>query len=286
MNSHTIIVKIGGRTLSSPGVLEHLVADIAALEDYRIVLVHGGGAEVTDYAARLGITSEFADGVRMTGEEEMEVVDMVLAGLVNKRVARRFQKAGVRCAGICASDGGLLTGTPVLRPDGSASRTGRVVSRDPTFLEHVLDAGYLAVVASTFTDGDGGGLNLNADDAALEIATMLAADALVFLSDVPGIQRGRGTEDTEGAPGTGTEDAAGSPDTGTEDEFELISRLTPTEVEAEIATGTISGGMIPKVRSSVAALHAGVGIVIIGSYTEDASLRHILDGNSGTRIEQ
>ena len=275
MNSHTIIVKIGGRTLSSPGVLEHLVADIAALENYRIVLVHGGGAEVTDYAERLGITSEFADGVRMTGEEEMDVVDMVLAGLVNKRVARRFQKAGVRCAGICASDGGLLTGTPVLRPDGSASRTGRVVSRDPALLEHVLDAGYLAVVASTFTDGDGGGLNLNADDAALELATVLAADALVFLSDVPGILRGRGTEhaSNEGGPGT-------------EDELELISRLTPTEVETEIGTGTISGGMIPKVRSSVAALHAGVGIVIIGSYTEDASLEHILAGNSGTRIEQ
>ncbi|NBB90284.1 MAG: acetylglutamate kinase [Spirochaetes bacterium] len=275
MNSPTIIVKIGGRTLSSPGVLEHLVADIAALEDSRIVLVHGGGAEVTDYAARLGITSEFADGVRMTGEEEMEVVDMVLAGLVNKRVARRFQRAGVRCAGICASDGGLLTGTPVFRPDGSASRTGRVVSRDPAFLEHVLDAGYLAVVASTFTDGDGGGLNLNADDAALEIAMLLAADALVFLSDVPGILRGRRTED-----------AGGAPRTGTEDEVELISRLTPTEAEAEIAVGAISGGMIPKVRSSVAALHAGVGIVIIGSYTEDASLRQILDGNSGTRIEQ
>lgn len=275
MNSHTIVIKIGGRTLSSPGVLEHLVADIAALEDYRIVLVHGGGAEVTAYAGRLGITSEFADGVRMTGEEEMEVVDMVLAGLVNKRVARRFQAARVPSAGICASDGGMLTGTPVLRPDGAPSRTGRVAARNPAFLEHLLAGGYLAVVASTFTDGDGGGLNLNADDAALEIATMLAADALLFLSDVPGILRRRGTEDASNTVGPGTEDAP-----------ELIRRLTPTEVEAEIGTGTISGGMIPKVRSSVAALHAGVGIVIIGSYTEDASLKHILAGNSGTRIEQ
>lgn len=264
MNSHTIVIKIGGRTLSSPGVLERLVADIATLEDYRIVLVHGGGAEVTAYAGRLGITSEFADGVRMTGEEEMEVVDMVLAGLVNKRVARRFQAAGVPSAGICASDGGMLTGTPVLRPDGTPSRTGRVAARNPAFLEHLLAGGYLAVVASTFTDGDGGALNLNADDAALEIATMLSADALLFLSDVPGILRRRGTED---AP-------------------ELIRRLTPPEVEAEIGAGTITGGMIPKVRSSVAALHAGVGTVIIGSYTEDASLEHILAGNGGTRIEQ
>ncbi len=281
MNSHTIVVKIGGRTLSSPGVLEHLVADIAALEDYRIVLVHGGGAEVTAYAGRLGITSEFADGVRMTGEEEMEVVDMVLAGLLNKRVARRFQVAGVPSVGICASDGGLLTGTPVLRPDGNPSRTGRVASRNPAFLEHLLTGGYLAVVASTFSDGDGGGLNLNADDAALEIATMLTTDALLFLSDVPGILRRRGTEDEPGTAGPGTEVGP-----GTEDAPGLIRRLTPTEVEAEIGTGTISGGMIPKVRSSVAALHAGVGTVIIGSYTEDASLKHILAGNSGTRIEQ
>ncbi|MFP4374106.1 MAG: acetylglutamate kinase [Spirochaetaceae bacterium] len=275
MNSPAIVVKIGGRALSNPGVLEHLIADIAALlRSHRVVLVHGGGAEVTAYAARLGITSEFADGVRMTGEDEMEVVDMVLAGLVNKRIARRFQAAGLRAVGICASDGGILTGTPVVRPDGTPSRTGRVVARDPAFLEHVLNGGYLAVVASTFTDGDGGGLNLNADDAALEIATILAADALLFLSDVPGILRRRGTEDAGGTPGTGTEDAP-----------ELIRRLTPTEVETEIGTGTISGGMIPKVRSSVAALHAGVGTVIIGSYTEDESLTDILAGNSGTRIE-
>jgi acetylglutamate kinase len=170
--------------------------------------------------------------------------------------------------------------TPVLRLDGTPSRTGRVASRNPAFLEHLLAGGYLAVVASTFTDGDGGGLNLNADDAALEIATMLSADALLFLSDVPGIQRRRGTEDASNTVGPGTEDAPA------EDAPELIRRLTPTEVEAEIGTGTISGGMIPKVRSSVAALHGGVGIVIIGSYTEDASLKHILAGNSGTRIEQ
>jgi acetylglutamate kinase len=220
--------------------------------------VHGGGAEVTALAERLGISSEFADGVRMTGEKEMDVVDMVLAGLINKRIARRFQAAGVKAAGICASDGGLLRGTPVLRPDGSPSRTGRVVARDGAFLEHLLTGSYLAVVASTFTDGDGGGLNLNADDAALEIATMLSAEALLFLSDVPGILRGT----------------------------EAIDRLRPAEVEEEIAAGVISGGMIPKVRSSVAALHAGVGTVIIGSYTEDASLNRILAGHSGTRIEQ
>lgn len=261
MSGAPIVIKIGGRTLSSPGVLEHLVADISARPDRSIVLVHGGGAAVTSLAGRLGITSEFADGVRMTGEEEMEVVDMVLAGLLNKRIARRFQAAGVPAVGLCASDGGLLTGAPVTRPDGSPSRTGRVVARTPAVLEHLLQAGYLTVVASTFMDEAGGGLNLNADDAALEIATMLSARALVFLSDVPGILRGAGRTDAR------------------------IPVLTPAEVEEEIDAGVIAGGMIPKVRSSVAALHAGVGTVIIGAYTEASSLDDVMSGHSGTRIE-
>lgn len=261
MSAAPIVIKIGGRTLSSPGVVEHLVSDISSRSDRRIVLVHGGGAAVTSLAGRLGISSEFADGVRMTGKEEMEVVDMVLAGLLNKRIARRFQAAGVPAVGLCASDGGLLTGAPVTRPDGSPSRTGRVVARAPAVLEHLLEAGYLTVLASTFMDEAGTGLNLNADDAAFEIATMLRARALLFLSDVPGILRGAGATE---AP---------------------IPVLTPPEVEQEIAAGVIGGGMIPKVRSSVGALHAGVGIVIIGAYTEASSLDELMSGRSGTRIE-
>jgi acetylglutamate kinase len=258
MTARTIVVKIGGRTLSSPGVLERLVEDVAGLGNHRIALVHGGGGEVTALAERLGIASEFADGVRMTGEQEMDVVDMVLAGLVNKRIARRFQRGGIPAAGICASDGGLLTGIPIRRPDGRPSRTGRVAGRDPDLLHHLLDGGYLAVIASTFADEGGSGLNLNADDAALEIATMLEADDLVFLSDVPGILRGT----------------------------EVIPWLRTAEVEGEIEAGVIAGGMIPKVRSSVGALHAGVGTVIIGTYTESSSLEELLAGHSGTRIEQ
>lgn len=257
MSTRTVVVKIGGRTLSSPGVLDRLVEDIGGLPDDRIALVHGGGGEVTSLAQRLGIASEFSEGVRMTGEEEMDVVDMVLAGLVNKRITRRFVRAGVAAVGVCASDGGLLTGTPVTRPDGRPSRTGRVAARNPALLHHLLDGGYLTVIASTFADETGAGLNLNADDAALEIAMLLAADDLLFLSDVPGILRGT----------------------------EVVRRLTPDGVEAEIAAGVISGGMIPKVRSSVGALHAGVGTIIIGTYTESSSLDELIAGHSGTRIE-
>jgi acetylglutamate kinase len=265
MGRPTIVIKIGGRTLSARGVLERLTADIRRLSakpgsygQPLVVVVHGGGGEVTELAGRLGITSEFVDGVRMTGEEEMDAVDMVLSGLVNKRVARRFEAEGVPAVGISASDGGLLSGEPVTRPDGSPSRTGTVSAVNPDLLEHLLSAGYVVVVASTIMDADGRGLNLNADDAALAIASMLSADTLVFLSDVPGIMR------------TGTE---------------VIDRLTPEAAEAEIASGSISGGMIPKVRSSIAALQAGVGTVIIGSYTEDVSLERLIGGRSGTRIE-
>lgn len=265
-----MVVKIGGRTLAEPGLLERLVADIGNTSSYRLVLVHGGGDEVTSLAGKLGITSEFADGVRMTGDEEMDAVDMVLSGLVNKRIARRFQASGVAALGMCASDGATLVGVPIPRPDGTDSRTGRVEAVDPALLEHVLDGGYVAVVASTFMDHGGGGLNLNADDAALEIAKMLSARALLFLSDVPGILAE--THDS------GSEDASG--------ERQVIRRLTPAEVESRITDGSIAGGMIPKVRSSVGALHAGVGTVIIGSYTEEETLERMLHGQSGTKIER
>ena len=289
MSRTTPVVNIGGRTLSAPGIPDRLILDVRRLatesvsgDPNRIVVVHGGGSEVTKLAGRLGITSEFLDGVRMTGEEEMDAVDMVLSGLVNKRVARRFEAAGVPAAGICGSDGGLITGEPVLRPDGTPSRTGRVSTVSPGLLEHLLSAGYLVVVASTIMDPDGHGLNLNADDAALEIAKMLSADTLVFLSDVPGIMRA-GTEEedrgTEAAPAGAA--SLESSRAGTE----VIDRLTPEAAEAEIASGSISGGMIPKVRSSIGALQAGVGTVIIGSYTEGVSLEQLIGGRSGTRIE-
>ncbi|MFO8064035.1 MAG: acetylglutamate kinase [Spirochaetia bacterium] len=281
MSHQTIVVKIGGRTLAEPGVLEHLVADIQRMSSYRCVLVHGGGDEVTGLAGRLGITSEFVDGIRMTGDEEMDAVDMVLSGLVNKRVARRFQAAGVSALGMCASDGGTLVGEPIPRPDGSHSRTGRVKNGNPALLEHVLTGGYVAVVASTFMDRGGAGLNLNADDAALEIAKMLSARALLFLSDVPGILAGAGG--TDSAAGA---DSAGGTDSAAGAERQLIPRLSPAEVESRISDGSIGGGMIPKVRSSVGALHAGVGTVIIGSYTETETLERMIDGQSGTRIEQ
>ena len=303
MKASTVVVKIGGRTLSASGVLDRLVSDVAGIvgteQAYRIIIVHGGGAEVTALAERLGIVSEFADGIRMTGAEEMDAVDMVLSGLVNKRVARRFQAAGVDAVGISGSDGGTLIGEPVLRPDGRESRTARPSAGGPALLRHLLDGGYLAVVASTVMDEGGRGLNLNADDAALEIAKMLEADALLFLSDVPGVLRAAGTEHgraagTEHGRAAGTEHGRGGSageagtEAGAEERAEsgatVIHDLPASAVEAEIEAETISGGMIPKTRSSVGALHAGVGTVIIGPYTEDGSLQALLAGRRGTRI--
>jgi acetylglutamate kinase len=282
MKASTVVVKIGGRTLSASGVLDRLVSDVAGIvgteQAYRIIIVHGGGAEVTALAERLGIVSEFADGIRMTGAEEMDAVDMVLSGLVNKRVARRFQAAGVDAVGISGSDGGTLIGEPVLRPDGRESRTARPSAGGSALLRHLLDGGYLAVVASTVMDEGGRGLNLNADDAALEIAKMLEADALLFLSDVPGVLRAAGTEHGRAA---GTEAGA---EERAESGATVIHDLPASAVEAEIEAETISGGMIPKTRSSVGALHAGVGTVIIGPYTEDGSLEALLAGRRGTRI--
>ncbi|MFP4010841.1 MAG: acetylglutamate kinase [Spirochaetaceae bacterium] len=288
MSSETIVVKVGGRTLSAAGVLEHLAEDIGSIRKagrINVVLVHGGGAEVTRLAERLGIRSEFADGIRMTGDEEMDVVDMVLAGLVNKRVARSLQAAGVRAVGICGSDAGMLIGEPVERPDGTPSRTGRILRSDRELLDCLLTQGCVAVVASTIMDTHGTGLNVNADDVALELAKVVSARALVFLSDVPGVLRGTEVKGEE--PHENEENATipepGGPSGGTPGG--IIGRMTPTEAEEAIARGIIREGMIPKVRSSVGALHAGVGTVIIGAYTKGTSLQHMLAGDGGTRIE-
>jgi len=249
-----ICLKIGGRAAADDSSMNELVAEIRELSnDTRFIVVHGGGAEVTRLSERLGFTPTFEDGVRMTSPGEMDVVDMVLSGTMNKTLVRRFAAAGVRAAGVSGSDGALFTGTPL----NDSTRTAKIDRVDCTMLELLVDGGFLPIVASTSMTGAGVALNVNADEAAFAIAAALPADLLVFLSDIPGILAADGS---------------------------VIPLLDERSVAEHIADKTITGGMIPKVRASVDALRAGTGGIVVGKFSSSGDLRRLLDGGIGSRV--
>ena len=249
----TAVIKLGGRALEQATLRGVFAAELASLAGaWRVIVVHGGGAEVTAMSRRLGHEPRFHEGIRLTTADEMEVVDMVLAGSANKRLVRALSAAGVRSVGICGSDGPTLAARPEAVPAGT--RTGRIEGVDTRLVATLTDAGYVPVVSPVCDDGAGGGVNVNADTVAFRVATAIDADALLFISDIDGVHK-------DGA---------------------VMPRLSPAEADGEIEAGTITDGMIPKIRSSVAAVAAGVGRVHIGDYDAEGALHALLDGTRGT----
>lgn len=252
-NRKILCVKCGGRAASEGPALNSLVDELSGLsKEYAIVFIHGGGEAVSSLSRRLGLEPVFKDGIRQTSPPEMEAVDMVLGGKVNTFLVRRFAAAGAKPVGLTGCDSGTFTGTAAA-PE---SRTGRITEADPGLILDLLERGYIPIVASTSMDRTGEPLNINADEAALEIACRLKAWTLLFLSDIPGILK-------DGAP---------------------LSVITPSRADKEIAEGVITGGMIPKVTSSCSALAGGVGRVIIGRYLNKGDLKPLLDGKLGTAL--
>jgi acetylglutamate kinase len=258
MNKKVLTIKIGGEPASNERVLAELAREIKGFsETYGVVLVHGGGDEVSALTRHFGIEPVFRDGVRMTTGEEMKYVDMVLCGQVNKRLVRRFQKEGLGAVGLSGSDGRLFTGKSIGQGKENHSHTGKITNVNPQLLATLIAGGYMPVIASTSMDESGMPLNINADSVAFELASSLAAEALVFFSDIPGILK----------------------------DGKTLTRLRTGEVLAEINNGTITGGMIPKVKASIDALAKGVGRIIIGEYKGMGSLASLLEGREGTQIE-
>jgi acetylglutamate kinase len=259
----TIVVKIGGRAAEQKADLAVLCDEMRVLSaEHRLILVHGGGAEVTAVSRRLGIEAVFHDGVRLTSPEEMDIVDMVLAGKINKQLVRLLRTRGVNAVGLSGSDGGIFTGRAVgaqqssVHQGSAQTRTGEITGTDDQLLILLLSNGYLPVVSSTSMDAEGRGLNINADAVAFALAARLGASALVFLSDIPGIL-------SEGS---------------------TIQALSSEEARALIEKGVIKGGMIPKVTASLEAMNGGVQKVIIGQYEGAGSLGRLLEGKQGTRL--
>ena len=250
-----VLVKIGGSTL---GAQDTAIADVAALakQGRRPIVVHGGGAMISDWLARLGVRAEFVDGLRVTDEASLEVVAGVLAGAVNKRLVQQLTAAGALASGISGADGGLLTGR-VDRPE--LGRVAASVEVDPAPLLRLLDDGCVPVVAPLALErADGRGLlNVNADTAAGAIAAAAGAERLVFLTDVDGVL-----------------DASGR----------LLRRVAPEEAERLIADGVIAGGMIPKARACLAASEAGAPGHVVNGTRPNALLRCLDGAETGTAI--
>jgi acetylglutamate kinase len=242
------VVKIGGRAQQGPG-LPGLLAAVARGGD-ELVVVHGGGDEVTAMQRRLGSEPTFIGGRRVTTEEDMEVVRMVLSGAVNKRLVRQLLDQGVAAVGISGEDGGLL---PALLLDGGAlGAVGEPLAADARPIEALLSAGFVPVVSPLGRHAETGrGLNVNGDDAAAAIAGALHADELLLLVDVQGVL------DPSGA---------------------LVPAVSADAIDHLIASGVASGGMSAKLQAARRALAAGVLAVRIS----DANA--LVDPTVGTRL--
>lgn len=254
MRQRPIVVKLGGRALESANAPAEFAAALAAL-GRPAVLVHGGGAEVTQWSLALGLESRFADGLRVTDARTLEVVAAVLAGLANKRLVAALRAAGVDAVGLAALDGGVLKVVPHARA-AVLGAVGEVAGADPSLLEALLAQGRTPVLAS-LGEHAGALLNVNADDAASAVAAALGAPELVLLSDAPGLKLG-------GA---------------------VVPALAAGEIGAALARPEVEGGMRPKLRAAATALAAGVARAHIACWNGPATLASLLSGaGAGTTL--
>lgn len=249
----TIVVKIGGSTLGSH---DTTLRDVVALQrmQIKVVLVHGGGAVISDWLKRVGKQPIFSRGLRVTDAETMELVTMTLAGKVNKGLVGQIQALGGTAVGLSGVDGGLIRAR---QKDPDLGAVGEVTGVDRTVVDVLTSAGAIPVVAPIALADDGTALNLNADTAAGEIAAAIRADRLIFLTDVPGISHNG----------------------------KLLTTLTSRRVAALIEAGVIGGGMIPKAEACVRALAAGQRSHIIDGRQPHALIRELFtDVGVGTMI--
>lgn len=249
----TIVIKLGGHAMVDPSIMNTVVEDAVLLHyvGMRVVLVHGGGPEITEKMKAIGKEPKFVGGLRVTDKDTLEIAQMVLAGKISSTIVSMIAKNGAKGVGVSGNDGGLvlaektglkkvMVGDKEIEVD--LGFVGDIREINPKLLETLLDAGYIPVVSPLAIDKKGNDLNINADTMAGEIAVALKAYKLISLTDVDGVMNKERTE--------------------------IYHRLTLKNVDALMADGTICGGMIPKLEASVNAVRHGV---------EGA---HVLNGNS------
>jgi acetylglutamate kinase len=264
-----VVVKYGGHAMGEDDLAKSFARDIVLLEQTAInpVVVHGGGPQIGDMLSRLGIKSQFANGLRITDAATIEIVEMVLAGSINKRIVGFINEAGGKAVGLCGKDGNMVLARKasgsMIDPDSQMERiidlgfVGEPESVDITVLNQILGRDLIPVLAPLATSKEGITYNINSDTFAGAIAGALKAKRLLLLTDVPGVL---------------------------DKSNNLIKQLSSDEARRLIADGTISGGMIPKVETCIYALEAGVeGVVILDGKVPHAVLVELLtDHGAGT----
>ena len=269
----TIVVKYGGHAMGEEHLAEEFGRDIALLKQVGVnpVIVHGGGPQINTMLKRLAVQSTFIDGLRVTDAAAMEVVEMVLAGTVNKYVSNLITRAGALAVGICGKDGGMIRARKLERtrknPETGAEEkidlgfVGEPAAIDVRVIHALTGGGLVPVIAPVGVDADGQTYNINADTVAAAVAGALNATRLLMLTDVPGVL---------------------------DKDKKLIPDLTLADVKARIADGTITGGMIPKVENCVEAVTLGVkGAVILDGRVPHACLLELFtEGGTGTIIRR
>ena len=257
----TIVIKIGGAAIEDSVTLGRCARAIAELaqDGHRMAVVHGGGSALTRVLKQLGIQSEFANGLRVTDAETRDVALMVLGGMINKKMVAAIQMAGMPAIGICGADGMSFRARRKFVHGNDAGFVGEICFADPCWIQALWKQGGIPVLASLAVGTDGEYYNVNADEMAAACAATCHADALIFLTDVPGVKDADGT---------------------------VIPWLNTQRADEMAAESAVSGGMLPKLQACKQALKQGVGRVRIFPATEAESLPqfYLTKLASGTEI--
>lgn len=254
-----LLVKYGGSAMTDEGLKRAVMGDLVLLSliGVKVVLVHGGGPEITEMLGKLGKKTEFVDGLRVTDAETADVVQMVLAGKVNKGLVNLIQSLGGRAIGLSGADGGLIRAKQM---DARLGFVGEIESLNVKPVTDMLEMGYIPVISSVGCDAEGNVYNINADTAAAKIAGMLKAESFINLTDTPGLLEDENDENT------------------------LIGKIFVSEAQRMINQGQLSGGMIPKVSCCVEAIRRGVKKVFIidGRVPHSILIETLTDEGMGT----
>ncbi len=256
-----IVVKYGGNAMINDDLKEAVMGDIVLLSliGIKVVLVHGGGPEISDMLNRVGKKSEFVNGLRVTDEESMDIVQMVLAGKINKNLVNLLMEKGGRAIGLCGVDGHMIEAKQL---DPALGYVGEITQVNTQPILDVLEKGYIPVISTIGCDNEGHTYNINADTAAARIAGMLKAESLISMTDIAGILRDK------------------------DDPSTLISKINVSDAPELVHEGVISGGMIPKVECCIEAIRRGVHKVFIidGRVPHSILIETLTDEGIGTML--
>ena len=256
-----VVIKYGGNAMINEELKDAVMSDIVLLHliGVKVVLVHGGGPEITEMLGKVGKTSRFVNGLRVTDEETVEIVQMVLAGKINKKLVSLLERLGGQAIGLSGIDGHIISAA---MRDPALGYVGEITGVNVQPILDVLEKGYIPVVSTVGCDTEGHVYNINADTAAAHIAAGLNVESFIMMTDIAGIMRDKGDDST------------------------LITQLTSDEARCLMDENVISGGMIPKVECCIDAIERGVSKVFIidGRVPHAILIEMLTDEGMGTMI--